>query len=205
MKVSCFLLMIFTLIFNAPVKESCERNFVFSLIDEYRNQVPKLERKINKRMHEINEDDSLFLIPTILWKKNIIKDNASDSLFNNIILNLRSSLDFSNFYIEEFVVLSTSECSVYDISRTILNSKPYYQLRQTRQSDMLVDLIKIEQPEMIFRIAGIPGYFLIIENRIVAYDGKELYNDYLEYMKGEYVQNYYLPVYELINQRKIVH
>lgn len=205
MKVSCFLLMMFTLIFNVPVKESCERNCVFSLIDEYRNQRPRLERKINNRVHEVNDDDSLVLIPTILWKKNIIKDNASDSLFNNIILNLNSSLDFSNFYIEEFVVLSTSKCSVYDLYGTILNSKPYYQLRQTRQSDMLVDLIKTEQPEMIFKIAGIPGYFLIIEKRIVAYDGKELYNDYLEYMKGEYVQNYYLPVYELINQRKIVH
>lgn len=205
MKVSCFLLMMFTLIFNVPVKESCERNCVFSLIDEYRNQRPRLERKINNRVHEVNDDDSLVLIPTILWKKNIIKDNASDSLFNNIILNLKSSLDFSNFYIEEFVVLSTSKCSVYDLYGTILNSKPYYQLRQTRQSDMLVDLIKTEQPEMIFKIAGIPGYFLIIEKRIVAYDGKELYNDYLEYMKGEYVQNYYLPVYELINQRKIVH
>lgn len=205
MKVSCFLLMMFTLIFNVPVKESCERNCVFSLIDEYRNQRPRLERKIINRVHEVNDDDSLVLIPTILWKKNIIKDNASDSLFNNIILNLKSSLDFSNFYIEEFVVLSTSKCSVYDLYGTILNSKPYYQLRQTRQSDMLVDLIKTEQPEMIFKIAGIPGYFLIIEKRIVAYDGKELYNDYLEYMKGEYVQNYYLPVYELINQRKIVH
>ena len=177
MKVSCFLLMMFTLIFNVPVKESCERNCVFSLIDEYRNQRPRLERKINNRVHEVN-DDSLVLIPTILWKKNIIKENASDSLFNNIILNLKSSLDFSNFYIEEFVVLSTSKCSVYDLYGTILNSKPYYQLRQTRQSDMLVDLIKTEQPEMIFKIAGIPGYFLIIEKRIVAYDGKDLYNDY---------------------------
>lgn len=153
-----YLAIIFLLFVSIALVAMPDSTFIRNYLNEYERQRPRLERKIKKRIKQLEGADTIILIPTLEINKS--KDFYPD--FEAIW----DAIDVKSFPIHRFVVFNSRGGSyVYEWWWTYMNQSPKYEIMETIIHEELINLIHERNPSVVFQISAFPEIYFFIENK----------------------------------------
>ena len=186
------------LFFMSPIGASESDSLFLRSISRVLNSRHKCmyDRIIRASSPLINKHDTLLLVPSIALYNGILWDY--DMPQNNALYADWKYFDTrpNNVEIVAYIRLQNDSLEYYS---NIGLKRPLFVKETEKQS--LLSLIYDIHPQRIFCISGVPGWFLVINERIIAvdvrYDETITYEDPLCYIKYCFTEKLFMPIFSL--------